>query len=172
MSELVKNIIASTKNTVDSVDEIKTNTDELAQGVSGLNAHYQDIINCCDSMKGTISRSSHQSFIQTVKLDHIVWKADVYAVINGQSHKAINEFADHTMCRLGKWYYSTGKSEFSGSSSFRTLERPHEQVHKNGVKAMQLAQSGNEQGAIDALLAMEQASAEVMDCLDALAMEG
>jgi methyl-accepting chemotaxis protein len=171
VSELVKNIINSTRETVDSVDEIKSNNERLSSGIAELNSQYGDIVSCCDSMKNTISQSSHRSFIQTVKLDHIVWKSDVYSVICGMSHKSVEEFADHTMCRLGKWYYSTGRSQFSGNNAFRTLEKPHEQVHRTGVQAIKYSQQGNEQAALDALLAMEKASEEVMHYLNDLACQ-
>lgn len=169
VADLVKNIINSTRNTAGAVDEIKSNTDQLAEGISGLNEQYKDIITCCDSMKGTISTSAHQSFIQTVKLDHIVWKSDVYSVIYGLSSKSIDEFADHTKCRLGKWYYSAKRSDYTNNQTFRNLEKPHEKVHKNGVEAMKLAKEGNQKGAINALLAMEDASVSVMNYLDSLA---
>lgn len=172
VSELVKNIINSTRDTVESVDEIKNNNDQLSGGIAQLNDHYGNIVQCCDSMKNTISESSYRSFIQTVKLDHIVWKSDVYAVICGMSNKAIDAFADHTMCRLGKWYYSTGRSQLSGNSAYKALEKPHEQVHKKGVQALHNIQQGDEQAALDALLEMEKASATVMQCLDDLSRQG
>lgn len=171
VSELVKNIINSTRSTVDSVDDLKSNNQQLSEGITSLNDQYGNIVSCCSSMKDTITSSSHQSFIQTVKLDHIVWKSDVYAVICGLSHKSSSEFSDHTMCRLGKWYYGPGNAQMGQQNAFRALERPHEAVHKNGVKAMNLAKDGNEMAAIDALLEMEKASSSVMQHLNALAIQ-
>lgn len=172
VSELVKNIISSTKSTVDSVDEIKSNNNQLSDGITQLNDHYGSIIDCCGSMKNTISESSYRTFIQTVKLDHIVWKGDIYAVVCGLSHKNPDEFADHTMCRLGKWYYSTGRAKLNSNSTFKALEGPHERVHRNGVLALSHMSAGRQADALEALLAMEQASEEVMHHLDTLAIEG
>jgi len=45
-----------------------------------------------------------EGFIQTVKMDHIVWKLEVCKLVLGMSKKTIDVFADHAMCGLGKWY--------------------------------------------------------------------
>ncbi|MFC3093186.1 chemotaxis protein [Alteromonas sediminis] len=168
VADLVNTIIDSTKGAVSSVDEIKGNNDLLSEGVNQLNAHYGGIIERCEAMKLTIDASSHRSFIQTVKLDHIVWKGDVYAVLMGKSAKRIEDFADHTMCRLGKWYQQDGKTKFAGNSAFRELDGPHAKVHKYGVDAMRAFQQGDQETGIAHLLEMEQASERVMAILDQL----
>jgi len=169
VSDLVSNIINSTKSAVSSVDEIRGNNDLLSDGVNQLNQHYNEIVVCCDSMKATITDSSHRSFIQTVKLDHIVWKADVYAVVFGVSSKSIDSFASHHNCRLGNWYQGAGKQEFSGHQAYRELDPPHAQVHKSGVLALQAFAAGDKAKAMEQLLQMENASQTVMTLLDRLA---
>ena len=84
VSDLVTEIIRSTNETVSSVDHIQSSNTELSNGVETLNSDYSEIINCCNSMKETIHNASLKSFIQTVKLDHVVWKGEVYAVAVGQ----------------------------------------------------------------------------------------
>ena len=169
VSDLVTSIIGSTKEAVDAVGELKSNNDDLSGGVGNLNEHYDSMVSYCNSMKATISESSMRTFIQTVKLDHIVWKTDVYAVVYGKSNKSINDFADHTMCRLGKWYNGAGRSTYGNSSVFRDLDRPHAEVHRSGVEAMKQIKAGNNDIGIEHLLKMEKASHEVMRHLDLLA---
>ena len=169
VADLVSGIIASTKGAVESVDDIRQNNDTLSIGVDKLNNDYKSIVHCCSSMKETITTSSHRSFVQTVKLDHIVWKSEVYAVIYGLSDKKISDFADHTLCRLGKWYQSNGKQEFSHHSAFRQLEMPHTSVHSNGIAALQFIAEERKEEAANALVKMEDASREVMALLDELA---
>lgn len=169
VADLVNEIIKSTSETVDSVSDIQNSNDQLSGGVEKLNDDYASIITCCTSMKQTISQASLRSFIQTVKLDHIVWKGDVYAVASGVSNKSINDFADHTMCRLGKWYQNAGAESYGNTSAFRMLAEPHREVHSNGVEALALIASGDKERAIDHLSAMENASQIVMNYLDELA---
>lgn len=169
VADLVTKILTSTKTAVSSVSEIKDNNDNLTEGVEALNGNYESIIGCCNLMKSAISDSSHRSFIQTVKLDHIVWKSDVYAVFHGLSSKSHDEFADHTMCRLGKWYQSVGRNQFANVSAFTQLDKPHAEVHKSGTLALKAFAIGRKDDAAQYLMKMEEASQETLDLLDKLA---
>ena len=171
VAELVNEIMNSTTETVLSVNDIRASNNQLSGGVEKLNDDYASIITCCTSMKETINHASLRSFIQTVKLDHIVWKGDVYAVASGVSHKSIDDFADHTMCRLGKWYQSTGSEQYGTLSAYRKLDEPHREVHRNGVEALALLHEGNKALAVKHLQAMESASKMVMTCLDELSVQ-
>lgn len=166
VSDLVTEIIRSTNETVDSVDHIQNSNTELSNGVATLNSDYSEIINCCNSMKETIHRASLGSFIQTVKLDHVVWKGEVYAVAAGQSHKSAHDLGDHTNCRLGRWYSSEGKELFGQTSQYKQLEEPHRQVHQRGMEALKTLAAGDKKKSIEHLRAMEQASKQVMQILD------
>jgi methyl-accepting chemotaxis protein len=169
VAELVTSILNSTKSAVGSVDEISGNNTSLSEGVNQLNTHYQSIVSKCESMTSTISYSAHLSFIQTVKLDHIVWKAEVYGSMTGLNAKGIDDFEDHNGCRLGKWYAAQSQTDIGKHSGFRDLERPHQQVHQEGINALRAIQEGNKGQAINHLKAMEAASEKVMHALDDLA---
>ena len=56
---------------------------ELSNTIAGLNDNYSGINNTVAIMKSSIVGVTHRSFIQTVKLDHIVWKGEVYEVALG-----------------------------------------------------------------------------------------
>ncbi|GAA69887.1 methyl-accepting chemotaxis protein [Pseudoalteromonas sp. BSi20429] len=166
VADLVNEIINKTNETVTSVDGIKENSSQLSINFESLNTDYSSIIGFCSNMKNTISQAATRSFIQTVKLDHIVWKGDVYAVANGQSNKSIESFSDHTMCRLGKWYNSDQSADYKHSNAFKQLETPHSEVHTNGVEALRLIQEGKKEAAIKHINKMEIASERVMHLLD------
>nr|MDC2855164.1 CZB domain-containing protein [Ningiella sp. W23] len=120
-------------------------------------------------MYSVIVNSSADAFIQTVKMDHIVWKYDIYKVILGQSNKTAEDFSDHTMCRLGQWYYQgEGALKYSSINDFKALEKPHTDVHKNGFAALEAFQLGDLNTAVEKVSLMEQASFKVVDILSAL----
>lgn len=169
VSELVKGIISKTSETVNSVSTIQDNNSQLSSNFEALNNDYGTIIDHCSSMKNTITNAAIRSFIQTVKLDHIVWKGEVYAVANGTSNKSIDDFSNHTMCRLGQWYNSEEAQNFKQLSAFKQLEEPHKEVHRNGVEALVLIHSGEKTNAIKHINLMEAASERVMNLLDDIA---
>ncbi|MGB0864977.1 MAG: CZB domain-containing protein [Granulosicoccaceae bacterium] len=123
-------------------------------------------------MHTIVEFSAQESFLQLIKLDHVAWKFDVYQVIYGESDKTNESFADHHDCRLGKWYYEgRGKQYFSNMPAFKRLEAPHEQVHRHGIAALEAYQRNDTEVLAKSLLAMEQASIEVVDMLTSLGTE-
>ena len=168
VADLVHSIIGSVKNTVQSVDELKANNEGLATNVESMHENFSSIVSCCESMRNTIFDASQRSFIQTVKLDHLVWKKDVYASIFGSNTMQASDFSDHTSCRLGKWYQSEGKSKFANDSSFKQLDKPHSEVHNNGVAAIEALKQGDKKAGLAHWMKMEAASEQVMELLDRL----
>ncbi|ADZ90137.1 methyl-accepting chemotaxis protein [Marinomonas mediterranea] len=171
VAELVTSIIGRTDETVESVTEIQESNTLLSEGVEKLNSDYSNIISSSNSMKETIEVASTKTFIQTVKLDHIVWKGEVYAAALGILDKNVDDFADHTMCRLGLWYHDEGLEKYGKSSSFRQLDEPHKEVHRNGKEALALVMSGQKSEAIKYFKQMEDASVQVMSLLDSLSID-
>lgn len=169
VSDLVKQIMDTTQQTVNAVNVIQNSNNDLSESIAQLNDDYSSIVGSCGSMKNTIMDATTQTFVQTVKLDHVVWKSDVYNHLIGLNSQPISAFADHASCRLGTWMNSDGQKKFGDLSAFKRLDAPHKQVHTNGVEAMNLFAQGNKQGCIQKLNQMEQASAEVMSLLDELA---
>jgi hypothetical protein len=119
-------------------------------------------------MKSTISESAHRTFIQTVKLDHIVWKSEVYSVIHGLTNKSPSDFANHKNCRLGQWYETKGLQKYANNTAFRSIDQPHAEVHNEGAKALEAFAKQNKEQTIIALQKMEDASKRVMAYLDDL----
>ncbi len=168
VSELVKNIINSTKSAVVSVDEIKSNNEELSSGVTNLNQHYSLIVDNCKSITNTITESAHKSFIQTVKLDHIVWKGDVYACVSGESSKSISEFTNHHSCRLGQWCDQQNHTPVGQKPAFKKLHTPHQEIHNHGVAALEASRNGDQKKVVEHLSLMESASEKMMSLLEEL----
>lgn len=168
VAELVSSILQSTRTAVGSVDEISGNNKELAVNIDKLNTDYGAIVDTCNSMTSVISDSSRTSFIQTVKLDHIVWKADVYAKLIGIGNKSKDDLADHNTCRLGQWYRAQSGNEIGRSKAFSALQRPHQLVHESGFSALKAFETNATGECIEFLRKMEESSEEVMRLLDAI----
>jgi len=168
VADLVGNIISSTKTAVESAEDVKHNNETLSLGITTLSENYSTIVTSSNSMKSTISESAHRTFIQTVKLDHIVWKSEVYSVIHGLTNKAPSDFANHKNCRLGQWYETKGLQKYANNTTFRSIDQPHAEVHNEGVRALEAFTKQNKEQTILALQKMEDASRRVMAYLDDL----
>jgi len=168
VSELVNGIIQSTSKAVSGVNELRGNNEQLESGINQLNGSYEAMVQHCDSMKSTISDGAIATFIQTVKLDHVVWKSEIYAVLCGYSNKSVSELGDHTSSRLGQWYSDNANKSIGQTTTFREIEAPHAKVHRCGIAAVEAKQQGNHAEADAKLIEMEQASERVLTLLDRL----
>ncbi|WP_419197855.1 CZB domain-containing protein [Neptunomonas japonica] len=123
-------------------------------------------------MKHVIQSSSSDAFIQTVKLDHVIWKNAVYdRIITGDLHN-VNSLSDHTSCRLGQWYFTgDGHKDYKHLPSYSRIASPHEDVHKQGLAAVEAARIGDMVMTADHLMKMEQASSTVAEYLTQLNAE-
>ncbi|WP_420807250.1 CZB domain-containing protein [Alteromonas facilis] len=122
-----------------------------------------------EGMAEVISKASLSTFIQTVKLDHLVWKVEIYRTIRNENDKDEKDFADHHQCRLGKWYYQgEGQTQYKGFPEFHNLEQPHAKVHESGIAALKAFKEDNGELAVNKLAEMEAASVQVFECLNAL----
>jgi len=66
--------------------------------------------------------------------DHLLWKKRLLDMATGRSKLKSSELTDHTLCRLGKWYYNEG-NRYANLPSFAAIEEPHKKVHFHGIEA-------------------------------------
>lgn len=147
----------------EALSEIGSRSSDAMNGVLGLSK----------KMEGAISAGALRSFVELAKTDHLRFKFDIYQVLMGILSKSPEEFASHTTCRLGKWYYhGEGHSCFSRLSGYREVEKPHVAVHEHGVQALHRYQHGDIRGALQELKEMELASMDVLASLERMAAAG
>ncbi|MFC5300338.1 CZB domain-containing protein [Azospira restricta] len=124
-------------------------------------------------MEQAIAVSALRSFVELAKVDHLIFKFDVYQIALGVVRKRPEELSEHTACRLGKWYYEgEGKACFARLDGYRAMEEPHAQVHRHGRDAIACHVAGDFAGCVAAVAQMERASAGVLQCLERMAVNG
>ncbi|MCE5180630.1 MAG: CZB domain-containing protein [Betaproteobacteria bacterium] len=124
-------------------------------------------------MKNAIAASALRSFVETAKVDHLIFKFEIYKVFMGLSARTPSDFASHTSCRLGKWYYEgDGKDCFSLLHGYKEIELPHKAVHQHGVNAIMHFYAGELDSGIAEIGKMEAASFRVLEELEQMAVSG
>ena len=165
----VAKIQEETAGTQATMEQMANESSELSTVGTQSSRGMEEILNLSKQMEGTISAGALRSFVELAKTDHLIYKFEIYKILMGISGKSIDDFVDHTQCRLGKWYYGEGKARFSKLPGYAEMESPHHRVHHNGVEALSRYQVGDIEGALVALNEMEAASMEVLDCLESMA---
>lgn len=109
------------------------------------------------------------ALLQLSKADHILWKWKVYNMFLGLEELDANTIADHTHCRLGKWYTSPKTiARFSNDTAFRELDQHHAQVHNFAKLAASAYSEGNIKEAENYLANIEIASQQVLQLIEQL----
>lgn len=73
--------------------------------------------------------------IYLAQADHLLWKKNLLDMAIGRSNKTSSDLTNHTLCRLGKWYYGDASLPFRGQPVFQRIEEPHKMVHHYGIEA-------------------------------------
>ena len=114
---------------------MKKSSDIVAGVVGETKERVAVLIKLMESFQKNAGRSvfevdsvSNKIFINLAKLDHVIYKNNLYQLLFGDSNNFTT--SKHTECRLGKWYDTgLGKEEFSATKSYASLDKPHSIVH-------------------------------------------
>ncbi|OYQ32751.1 hypothetical protein CHU95_18525 [Niveispirillum lacus] len=156
---------------------------EVARGVTDIASRAArnsvSIMRNVDATKGVESLLGKQlsdlmkqdipnKIVKIAKVDHIMWKKRLADMVVGLQTLKAEELARHDSCRLGKWYYGAGSMPFRSHPAFVALEAPHRSVHEHGIRAVELFNAGNLDGAMEEIAQVEEASERVVAQLDRL----
>lgn len=174
----IKEVVVSIQ---EETGRMKKSSDIVAGVVTETKERVSVLINLMNSFQKNAGRNvyeveaiSNKIFVNLAKLDHVIYKNNLYQLLFGESTKF--KATEHTSCRLGKWYDSgLGKTEFGTTKSYASLNAPHKIVHD---EANSLAHecSGNSVVCSKAIIEekvdkIEVASQLVFDILDKMLIE-
>jgi hypothetical protein len=150
---------------------MQTQADKTLTNIVEVNRERENRKNGIESLSaisGNVKDSaSLRGFVEAVKVDHLVWKLDIYKVVMGISQQTPADFASYHHCRLGRWYYTgQGRELFAEMQAFKDLEAPHRLVHQCGIEALKLFSDRAYLPMKEELSAMEKASMEVLELLE------
>ncbi len=111
-----------------NTEEINTISESMRENVDEIVGMMQELSTSSIQSKYMLSMINNLVFCSLAKLDHMVYKNNLYSFILGSS----DEFGvvDHKSCRLGKWYYEgDGHKNFKDTQGYKNLEKEHIAVH-------------------------------------------
>lgn len=167
---LVTKVRQNSSAAKNAMDELSTSADQFSQRGNEATASMEQLVTLSRKMEMVIAGSALSSFVEVAKVDHLVFKFRIYMALFELIELRRNETVSHTACRLGKWYYEgEGRACFGKLNGYRELEAPHIEVHKAGLAALEAKSSGDLEAMLRHVEVMENASLQVVDCLDRMA---
>lgn len=140
-------------------------------GVDAANTIKQ-ILNLAGIAEKTTTAAALRGFCEVAKVDHLLFKLRVYRVLFGLSNETSKDFADHTSCRLGKWYYEGEGREHAHLPGYKEMNDPHLALHRCVIEALEKNSKGDINGMLAAIKSMETAGVKVIDSLETMAKAG
>jgi vacuolar-type H+-ATPase subunit I/STV1 len=173
ISTIVTAIQGETDQTKVQMKDLAGKSQQFSLNVSGVMDSMKNLLSLSNKMEGTISAAALRSFVEVAKIDHILYKFEIYKVFMGISDRQAESFASHTACRLGKWYFEgEGKDCFSRLDGYTAIANPHQAFHQYGQEAVTEFRSGQALRGMEFVAKLEAASMEVLSGLERIARAG
>lgn len=172
ISSLIEQVNQQMEQVIAGIHEVGEKSTEINESTTAIESTANNIVSVSKNMYSVITNSTADAFLQTVKMDHVVWKLEVYQAMLGMSDKNTEDLANHQNCRLGKWYFQgEGAEKYASHSAFKQLDAPHAQVHNYGLSALKSMKQDDMAKAVKDLAVMESASVEVVNLLTSLSYQ-
>lgn len=172
IANLINKIGSEVDQVATQIDRVGEQGDRLSGEVQTLAGHMAQVGDLSNQLASTLSIVSSEGFLDTAKLDHVVWKNQVYEMILNRDASGLSTLAGHDRCRLGVWCrQGDGHKHFRQFDSFSRIERPHQMLHESGRQAIEAMSRGDEASLARHLEAMEASSSQVIDALGTLAVD-
>ena len=173
ISMIVVAIQGDTDRTQTQMEGLAKKSQVFGRDVGGVMDNMKRLLDLSHQMEGTISAAALRSFVEVTKIDHILYKFEIYKVFMGISDRTADSFAPHTACRLGKWYFEgEGKDCFSKLDGYAAVANPHQSFHQNGREAVTAFRAGDPLRGIELVGKLEADSMEVLAALERIAVAG
>ena len=170
ISTLVGQIGDDSGGATESMAVLSRETQRASVEGGSASENTQRLLELAVRMEQAIAASTLSSFIEMTKVEHMLFKFDVYRAFLGLADRSSSEAADHRRCRLGDWLANgEGRERYAHLPGFQEIDMPHAAVHRAAGEALDALRAGNMSGAVAALARMEGDGRNLADALDRLA---
>ncbi|MBF0590602.1 MAG: CZB domain-containing protein [Nitrospirae bacterium] len=158
-SDIVKNV----ERTTGISQEMVKHSDEVTSGINRMIVMSEELRK---ASSGFITKGGELLVLDLAKTDHRLWVYKISSCLKGAEHVDPAMLVDHTLCRLGKWYYTTGKALCGNLSNFKAIETPHTKLHALGKEIVSLYNKGDKQRSYELFKELEGLSSQIVRLLD------
>lgn len=167
-SSEIANLVGQIEKDTQETDEKISGTRDMCELLSSeSHASFADVgrvLEVSKDMHQIITETASVGFIETVKLDHLVWKARLYSSFHA-GHYESHSIENADSCRFGHWLHDVGQAKYGATQAFRKIEDAHKRVHDHGISALESGSRGNRSEAMAHLKEMEASSDQLMGYL-------
>jgi methyl-accepting chemotaxis protein len=147
-------------------------TQEVELNIGALKQNASTMLEQSENLENVANDSNNHINDFKSKFSDLISSSDT---IQDDAKNISLEIFDHTSCRLGKWYETTGKENFGKTTAYKKLESPHKIIHDEINKALKCIRDGeclNDINYVKNLfMNAEKASKDVFDSINKMLKE-
>jgi methyl-accepting chemotaxis protein len=156
---------------------------EISDGIQHVASQAADNVKAIDLSSGALDSvekqvshllelmsadNSPERTLLMAKVDHVMWRRKLIDMLAGRGDLVAEGAADETTCRLGRWMHGPAAQLYTDKAAFRDMQEPHRVVHQAGLAAIRAHKENRILEAEQLFAQMDQASVQVLACLDRL----
>ncbi|TRM10304.1 methyl-accepting chemotaxis protein [Lentibacillus cibarius] len=149
-------------------EDIRHQTEKTGESIYQVSSEVNDL------RKQTISgipKLVPEQVIRVVQTEHALYQWWVYnAILGYQSIDELNEIKPDE-CRFGKWYKQMKQTSLGSKTSFKTIEKPHQEFHDLVEKVKRFVEQGDKENATGMLEQLNEKTNEIIYLLQKLQTE-
>ncbi len=160
----------------DAANEVSQGTTSIADLSSRNNDEINDVLSAMDQANKVLDQQvenfarlgTPMVMLEVAKNDHVAFKKRIVDTVMGRASTTAAQLSDHDHCRLGRWYNAVTDTAIRDHKAFKALLEPHKRVHRYGKQVLERHHADDPEAAQEALNHLNEASHEVIQCLDEL----
>ncbi|MFM2407331.1 MAG: hypothetical protein RL358_73 [Pseudomonadota bacterium] len=172
ISNIVSAIQGETSVAQQQMHAMAAKSQLFGEEVGGVMESMKHLNELSTHIGSEISAVALRSFVEVAKIDHVLYKFNIYKVFMGISDRKSDGFSTHTACRLGKWYSEGEGKNFAKLDGYSAVAIPHEAFHQHGKAAVDAYWAGNALAGMALVAQVEVASLGVLGALERIALAG
>lgn len=169
ITELVKQMRADSSATKEQIVNFADKASMYSQDGELAADSIKEIVNQSKVSENNSYAASLRGFCEVAKVDHLLFKMRVYMVLFGLSTETREDFADHTSCRLGRWYLEGDGLAAKDLPGYHEMNQPHLELHASVDNALVAYENNNLTEIVSAVKKMEKAGDTVIFALEKMA---
>lgn len=182
VGESINNIAAITQEQTSATQDITNRMGTVHEHTENIKLHaketgesiYQVSTEVNDLRKttiGSLPELTPEELVRVVQTEHALYHWWIYnALLGYHSIEELNEIK-HGECKFGKWYKEMQHTPLASVSSFKAIEKPHEEFHKLVEKVKQTIEQGNKNDANELLANLNEKTNKIILLLKELQKE-
>lgn len=159
------------------IKQISSEVDQVSVQISSVGEHGNNLVREVASLADQLTQlednsavavrvlknSSDGAFLESMALDHLIWKNDIYKAVLKPDAAQLGSQADPVECRLSRWLKEGGgKRHMAGNGPSDRISVPHQAFHQSGMAVLDALKRSNVTEVKSRLLKMEQSSEQLM----------